>query len=437
MGKKKKEKNTEMRIEIIRLFYVNKEKGWISGLARIIRKKKNPEIKIAGNISDPAEGDLYDVSGYYEDNIYGHQFQITKSESAMKDPIITDEAIRDAIDELLPDNRDWAYLLLTGFVKGIGPKMTYKIVKNLGNKLDLVLSGWDEDCLDFLNETTRYRFVDSVNEFRCYRKLCGFFKGFITPNRAIKIYDHYATEVEKNTESPCFTGLDKIKENPYVLIAEIDGIGFNSLDDIVRKLDLPNYEELRFPAAILEAMRQTNAAGHCYCTETELLSVLEQFLQVKVDQDRFETIYLKKIYSAETESASFINEHNHSMQTLSSLAVDRVLNSLHLPFELDPSQKRAVHVVNSNELSIITGGPGTGKSTIIKAIIQCWLKNNKEDTLRLLAPTGRASKRLAEATDHEASTIHRYMYHKAVDDYGQKDTLLYIKFAVLFLQSCI
>ena len=58
MGKKKKEKNTEMRIEIIRLFYVNKEKGWISGLARIIRKKKNPEIKIAGNISDPAEGDL-------------------------------------------------------------------------------------------------------------------------------------------------------------------------------------------------------------------------------------------------------------------------------------------------------------------------------------------------------------------------------------------
>ena len=90
MGKKKKEKNTEMRIEIIRLFYVNKEKGWISGLARIIRKKKNPEIKIAGNISDPAEGDLYDVSGYYEDNIYGHQFQITKSESAMKDPIITD-----------------------------------------------------------------------------------------------------------------------------------------------------------------------------------------------------------------------------------------------------------------------------------------------------------------------------------------------------------
>ena len=114
------------------------------------------------------------------------------------------------------------------------------------------------------------------------------------------------------------------------------------------------------------------------------------------------------------------------MQTLSSLAVDRVLNSLHLPFELDPSQKRAVHVVNSNELSIITGGPGTGKSTIIKAIIQCWLKNNKEDTLRLLAPTGRASKRLAEATDHEASTIHRYMYHKAVDDYGQKDTLLYI-----------
>ena len=443
MGKKKKEKNTEMRIEIIRLFYVNKEKGWISGLARIIRKKKNPEIKIAGNISDPAEGDLYDVSGYYEDNIYGHQFQITKSESAMKDPIITDEAIRDAIDELLPDNRDWAYLLLTGFVKGIGPKMTYKIVKNLGNKLDLVLSGWDEDCLDFLNETTRYRFVDSVNEFRCYRKLCGFFKGFITPNRAIKIYDHYATEVEKNTESPCFTGLDKIKENPYVLIAEIDGIGFNSLDDIVRKLDLPNYEELRFPAAILEAMRQTNAAGHCYCTETELLSVLEQFLQVKVDQDRFETtllqlidknlvvvveskIYLKKIYSAETESASFINEHNHSMQTLSSLAVDRVLNSLHLPFELDPSQKRAVHVVNSNELSIITGGPGTGKSTIIKAIIQCWLKNNKEDTLRLLAPTGRASKRLAEATDHEASTIHRYMYHKAVDDYGQNDTLLYI-----------
>ncbi|HAJ77923.1 MAG TPA: ATP-dependent RecD-like DNA helicase [Clostridiales bacterium] len=240
----------------------------------------------------------------------------------------------------------------------------------------------------------------------------------ITTNLAVKIYKTYFDKTE-----------EILKTNPYKLVEDVDGIGFMSADKIAQKLGIPQDSDFRFRAGIMFALKQNSERnGNTYIKKEEL--VAEVILLLKVDGDYTSKIddiilqlanecivkefikddepcvMLTKMYFMEQSIAQKIirlkNEYNSQKLDLSAEIEEYEIKN---QISLHSKQKLAVETAVNNGISVITGGPGTGKTTIIKCVLSCFAKQHKKCIL--LAPTGRAAKRLSESTGENASTIHR------------------------------
>ena len=303
--------------------------------------------------------------------------------------------------------------LESGMIRGIGPVYAERIVKKFGI-----------DTLKVIDESpARLLEIDGIGDKRveliesCWqqqkavRDVMIFLRSHgVSPSYAQKIYKAYGDQ-----------SVEKVRSDPYRLAKDIHGIGFKSADQIAKDMGIPNEASVRIDAGIEHALWELSNQGHtCYpeselqAAAAEMLAVGQELVQTRIvtlsqeerifREDAF--VWVKPLYFAEVGIARELRRINDGLSTLRAIQVDKALGWVEekLQLKLAPAQQEAVSACVREKLHIITGGPGTGKSTITRAILA--ITEKLTANIILAAPTGRAAKRMAEITKKRASTIH-------------------------------
>jgi exodeoxyribonuclease V alpha subunit len=305
-------------------------------------------------------------------------------------------------------------------VKGIGPHYADRIVQAFGDRTLAVI----DESPAFLNEVKGLgprriqRIRESWKEQKVIRAIMIFLHGHgIGPNRAVRIYKTYGEQA-----------IDRVKQNPYSLAADIWGIGFATADKLAERLGVDRASPLRARAALRHALQEASDQGHSCYPRSELLErscrltgmnrdLLERELEAGCREGDFvlepaddaEWVYWRPFYFAEKGVAASLARLTQGRHPLGAINVESALTWVEqkLKIALAPAQREALRKSMTEKVLIVTGGPGVGKTTIVRGMLQI-LEARGQKTM-LAAPTGRAAKRLGEATGRPASTIHRLL----------------------------
>ncbi len=323
-----------------------------------------------------------------------------------------------------------AAYLGSGLFPGIGEAMAGRIVAQFGVETPDIITNTPERLAEVKGITEEkataiaevWKAEEAAREVMTW--LCGL---GLTTNMATRIYNTY----EQQT-------IDKVKDNPYRLAWDVDGIGFRRADEIARSvMQLGDADPRRIEAGILHALKEAQSEGHVYLPRQELLTKAAELLRIDakeaIDASLTEmagrderhgaavvvegtAVYLPSMHRAETgvaeRLAALLDEPDGLVKVEPGEVSELVAGAAEaMGVTLSEQQRDAVAMVLSSKASVITGGPGTGKSMILKAVIHALDKAGAKYTL--CAPTGRAAKRMAEATRSEAMTIHRTLEFQA------------------------
>ncbi len=392
-----------------RLTYQNEENGYT--VARVIPKGKTTEVTVVGTLSGVNVGELLRLEGVWSSHPqYGRQFEVRAF--TVHYPA-TVEGLRKYLG--------------SGLVRGVGPVTASRIVEHFGLQiLDVIES-----------EPHRLREVPGIGDYRAntiskaweeqkqIKEIMIFLQGHgVSTSLAVRIFKQYGQG-----------SINMVRNNPYQLARDVYGIGFRTADKIARQMGIPATAPARLQAGLLYALSQLSDEGHCYALREQLLGTAVELLEVEQPGcvEQLETlirqgdltaeegtdgqaIYLPPFYMAERGAANRLRRIQLSsrdrLAEFKSVEWERAFEWLanHSPVQLTQQQKEAVRMALTSKVSILTGGPGTGKSTITGSIIQ--MTQARERSVLLAAPTGRAAKRLSEATGLEAKTIHRLLEFK-------------------------
>lgn len=402
-------------------------KGYVIGLFKV--KDTNDErlvdyinkmITFTGYFHELNEDDNYIFYGEgIEHPKYGFQFQVSEYE------------------KIKPEDKDGVIeFLASDLFPGIGEKQATLIVDVLGEKaLDKILE--DASCLSLvpkLSSKKAKKIYDILVKYEESHKTIVYLTelGFSMKD-ALNIYNVYKAYT-----------IEHLEHNIYEIMDEVDDISFLKLDQIARKQGIDLLDERRIKACILYIIRTlTFQNGDTYFAKEELYQAVCSYLKNEIEQTQFlpllnelideEKIYQEndkyydsEIYRAEVEVADKIG-HLCRLPKIKYKNLEKVVGNYesHCGVTYNKKQKDAILKALTNHCFIITGGPGTGKTTIIKAIIELYQELNElkreslVEEIRLLAPTGRASKRMSEATLLSASTIHRFLkWNKETNEFG-------------------
>lgn len=403
------------------------EKGYVIGIFKVretndekLADYVNKTITFTGYFHELNEDDNYIFYGEGVDHPkYGFQFQVNEYE------------------KIKPEDKDGVIAFLASdLFPGIGEKQATIIVDVLGEKaLEKILE--DASCLALvpkLSSKKAKRIYDILVKYEESHKTIVYLTelGFSMKD-SLNIYNTYKSYT-----------IEHLEHNIYELMDEVDDISFLKLDEIARKQEIDPLDERRVRACILYMIRtMTFETGNTYFTVEELYQAVSHYLKTEIDWDTFTTLlneliddekiyreqeryYESKVYQAEVEVADKIRYLCHLSQ-LKYKNLDKMIETYEesCGVTYNEKQNKAIKEALTNHCFIITGGPGTGKTTIIKAIIELYQKLNDLnhdqliDEIRLLAPTGRASKRMSEATLLPASTIHRFLrWNKETNEFG-------------------
>ncbi|MBU3088556.1 ATP-dependent RecD-like DNA helicase [Clostridium gasigenes] len=331
-------------------------------------------------------------------------------------------------EEVLPDSIEGIVKYLsTGVVHGIGPVTAKKIVAAFGDKTLDIMDNHIERLkeIEGIGEKKFEIIYESYIEQKDLKDIMIHFQGHgMTPNQCIKIYKKFGPMSK-----------DIVSENPYILSDEISGIGFMTADKIAKNIGIESTSDFRIQSGIKYVLNQFSLAGNTYMPKDELIKEVVNILDVTKE------LIEENIYNATLENKIKIEKINDVEAVFSlpyyycelgvtnkiiTLSIEnfRTINT-DVEFEVEQfekdnniefaeAQREAIIGAFDNGIEIITGGPGTGKTTIIKSIIEIYEKNNMK--VLLAAPTGRAAKRMAESTGREAKTIHRLLEVGTSDD---------------------
>ena len=361
------------------------------------------EITCVGIFSVIAEGENIEARGEYTEHpTYGQQFKVTSFEEKAPE----DE---EAIERYLG----------SGAIKGIGLAMAARIVRRFKEDTFRIIEEEPERLAEIKGISNRkaMEIASQVNEKRDLRQAMIFLQQFgITMNLAVKIYNKYGQEVY---------GI--LKENPYRLADDIEGVGFRTADDIAAKAGIRTDSDFRVRSGILYTLLQASGEGHTFLPQEELTAKTSELLGI--DKDIIEKNYMDlsierkiimkqsgeqtQIYSAsfyymEANTATMLRELDIAYDVADAEIEQRIHNiEKQTGMQLDEHQVQAVKEAVRNGLLVITGGPGTGKTTTINTIIRYFEMEGMD--IFLAAPTGRAAKRMSETTGFEARTIHRML----------------------------
>ena len=357
---------------------------------------------IVGQFPPLSPGERLKVTGQWEVNPkFGPQFKV------------------ESFIPVLPSSTKGIEKFLScGLIKGIGPVLAKRIIKKFGEQTLDILSHKPDRMkeVDGVGEVKLREIKKSWGEHQDIRDLIIFLQAHnVSTSLATKIYHHYGQK-----------SYQILKTNPYQLCLDIWGIGFKTADQIALKLGMDPASFERIKAFILYLLEKDNEQGHVFSYESEVETRCREELNVDEEKIRraLEELKAKKLAIAEKLTADTAVYLPYFFQ-----AQEEVVRSIHAlarapfiqpPFDIDPviadvekdlklefseMQKRAIRESFQKKILVITGGPGTGKTTIIKAVTAVF--DRWERKVLLAAPTGRAAKRLAETTGKEAKTIHR------------------------------
>lgn len=362
------------------------------------------DITCVGTFRYADEGEMIEVTGEFTTHrTYGRQFNVKSYETKAPTTVVTIERY-----------------LSSGAVKGIGPAMAKRIVKEFGDKTLEVMENEPERLIAVkgITENKARDISSQINDKKDFREVLVFLQKYgVGLNLANKIYDKYGLESYR-----------VIAENPYILAEDITGVGFKKADEIASRAGIEINSDYRIRCGILYVLSDAVSKGHCYLPKEELLVRAEYLLGV--DKDLIFTqvmnlyvdkklivseqygevrIYTNVFYYTEGSVARMLSELSVKLGNDDS-EVSGKIDSIadREGIVLDDLQKEAVINALTNGVAVITGGPGTGKTTIINLIIK--YAENRSLDFYLAAPTGRAAKRMTETTGYEASTIQRLLH---------------------------
>lgn len=385
------------------IIYRNAENGY-TVLNLVIGEE---EITCVGIFSAIAEGENIEASGEYTEHpTYGKQFKV------------------ESFEEKAPEDEEAIERYLgSGAIKGIGLAMAARIVRRFKEDTFRIIEEEPERLAEIkgISQRKAMEIANQVNEKRDLRQAMIFLQQYgITMNLAVKVYQAYGQEVY---------GI--IKENPYRLADDIEGVGFRTADEIAVRVGIRMDSDFRVKSGILYTLLQAAGEGHTYLPEEELTRRAARLLEVDVAQIEKQymdlaierKIILKQmeksggtetqIYSAgfyymEANTAAMLKELNVGYD-VPEIEIEQRIRDIEKQtgMVLDEHQAAAVKEAVRNGLLIITGGPGTGKTTTINTIIKYFELEGMD--IFLAAPTGRAAKRMSETTGFEARTVHRML----------------------------
>ncbi|MCP2519455.1 ATP-dependent RecD-like DNA helicase [Candidatus Aminicenantes bacterium AC-335-K20] len=408
----------EMKGEVERIIFFDLESGYT--VAEFLTEE-NELITIVGNFHPLSVGETLKVAGEWEINPrFGTQFKV-----------------KNFIPILPSSVRGIERYLSSGLVKGIGPVLARRIVKKFGEETIKIIDEKPEKLLEVsgIGAQKMEEIIDSWKRNKEVRELIIFLQQYgVSTNLALKIYNRY--------RSNCFKIL---KTNPYQLSYDVWGIGFKTADQIAMKLGISPDSIERLKAFIIYILNQDIAQGNVFSSIEEIKKKCEKELGVNterieeaieelnkngkiiIEEYRLENgennkaIFLPYLYQAERKVTQVILDLASSPVLLPPFDIQKAILEIEeeMGIRLTGEQKMAIEKSLQYRILIITGGPGTGKTTIIKAIVELYKKLGRKCLLS--APTGRASKRLSEATHHEAKTIHRLLEYNPQQNYFRRN----------------
>lgn len=378
------------------------------------------QIKAVGYALPISEHIRYEMRGQWSKNSkHGLQFEVETYDEVIK-----------------PTKEGIIGYLSSGQIKGIGPKLAERIYSAFGNETLNVLDNSPEKLTSIsgISQTKLKKICDSYLANRGARDVIAFLTPYgITPNRAIRLYKEYGNEA-----------MDIVKQHPYKL-CELAGIGFKTADKIAKNMGFDVLSAERISQGILYTLTDAETKGHI-CIEKsnfvkECLKILDtpEITEGMIGKYANELIrnqkiyvydgclYSSRTYTAEKMLAVYIKSQISINQNYSYSNLERELNMEEktLRIKFAPEQREAVKTALINGLSIITGGPGTGKTMIQKAILDIYSRNNTGKIICCCAPTGRAARRMEESTGYSSSTIHKTLCLMAGEDgeYGTPESI--------------
>ena len=365
---------------------------------------EDDDVICTGRFPGLTEGETIEVSGEWVDHpTYGVQLKVLNYEIIEPTDIL-----------------DMERYLASGAIKGIGPSTAKKIIKHFGEDTFRIIEEEPERLSEIKGITERkaISIATQMSERHELRNVVMFMQKYgISNSMAIKLYDEYGSQIKSI-----------ILNNPYKLAREVNGIGFKRADEIAAKTGVKLDSEFRIQCGIIHCLKEASTDGHTYLPREELirsayelLGVCESDIERQLDELKIErqlievksedrlNIYLSEYYQIEKNCAVKLLTLTRYSDKISASELDREIKSIEseLDIELHDLQREAVIKALSEGLFILTGGPGTGKTTTIKSIISGLERRNLRFVLA--APTGRAAKRMSETTGYEASTIHRLL----------------------------
>jgi exodeoxyribonuclease V alpha subunit len=387
---------------VARITYVSEETQYV--VARLEVPGRADPVTIVGTVLSLTPGETLRVHGQWSHHPkYGEQFKVERYE-----PVVP--ATITGIQKYLG----------SGMIKGIGPVFAKRLVEAFGEATLQIIETSPTRLAEVegIGPKRQERITTAWAEQREIREVMLFLQGHgVSPAYAVKIFKTYGQ-----------AAIATVRANPYRLAQDIRGIGFKAADKIARELGIPADSPLRAAAGILHTLNALTDEGHVYAPEDELLRVAEERLEVPAalllealaslgaddavvveSHTAGRMVYLKALHVSETQLARRIADLLRAPRAVPAIDVAQALPWVEKKtgLALTEEQRQAFRLAFREKLLIITGGPGTGKTTILKAVIR--LLEAQQLRMHLASPTGRAAKRLAEVTGHEASTLHRLL----------------------------
>ncbi len=400
----------ELEGVVERITYYNEENGFT--VAKITVKDSDDLITAIGYFHCLEVGEVLKLKGNWTiHKNYGHQFKVEFYETIMPATV-----------------RGIENYLASGVIRGIGPTMAKKIVEEFGEKTLEVLSNSPEKLLSVpgIGEKKLKMITESYSQQQETRDIMLFLQEYgIGPNVAVKIYKNYK---EKSIQI--------LKENSYRLADEVYGIGFKTADYIAQKMGMERDSMERLCAGLKYAMVKAADEGHVFMPLEELLHKASELLSVEKEPlnqaflalEEKKDIVVERAWGREdVYLAAFYYSEKAVARRLFLLAAmidepleitDETINEIEkcCNIRLAKRQREAIEKAAQHGVLVITGGPGTGKTTTIQSLLEFFKK--QELKVALAAPTGRAAKRMVEATGVEAKTIHRLLEYNAYEQGG-------------------
>lgn len=416
-----------MRVVVNRITYHNDENGYSILSCCDKNKEKGPSepFKVVGYIADINAGSELLCEGDWKiDPKYGMQFAATK------------------LEEVLPETKEGIIkYLASGLIKGIGPSYAKRIVDVFGEETFDVLDNNIEalSSVDGIGKKRIERIKKSWADQRAVKNIMLFLQSYnISTTYAIKIYKQYGDE-----------SISVLRKNPYCLADDISGIGFKMADKVAENMGVSKDADIRLQSGLLYALSQFSIEGHVYAEKEQLIAKGVELLEASEERlalvlgdmllshklvgkevvlssgEQIFAIYLPYYYAAETDAALRLTSLKNSeaaddlyrrikyerqvkRNVNFNIDVDEIERLTKMKY--DEAQAEAIRAAAFAKVMVLTGGPGTGKTTTVNGILKVF--SEYELDILLAAPTGRAAKRMSETTDREAITIHRLLEYR-------------------------